>query len=144
MRQIYRKKLKNTQNHRYHKCGFETNIGTETYPNMPVQDLSTASPMLWKRGMDNKKRLRLTACDMKFMRRTAGYTKWNHKRNEDILLELKIQPMIDYIKHYQESWRSHDNRINAERFPKAIFRYRPKGKRSIGRPMKRWRENSRP
>jgi hypothetical protein len=32
----------------YHKCGFETNICTETYLNTPVQDLSMASPMLWK------------------------------------------------------------------------------------------------
>jgi hypothetical protein len=42
---------------------------------------------------------RLTACEMKFMRRTAGYTKWEHKINEDILTELKIETIIDYIKH---------------------------------------------
>jgi hypothetical protein len=41
---------------------------------------------------------RLTACEMKFMR-TASYTKWDHKSNEDILTELKIEPMIDYVKH---------------------------------------------
>jgi hypothetical protein len=74
---------------------------------------------------------------MKFIRRMAGYMKWDHKRNEDILTELKIEPMIDYIKHYQESWRSHVNTMNAGRFPKAILRYRPTGKRSVGRPMKR-------
>jgi hypothetical protein len=42
--------------------------------------------------------------------------------------------MIDYIKHYQERWRSHVNRMNAGRFLKAVLRYRPKGKRSIERP----------
>jgi hypothetical protein len=41
---------------KYYKCSFETNIITETYLNTPVQDLSTASPMLWKRGEDHKKR----------------------------------------------------------------------------------------
>jgi hypothetical protein len=87
---------------------------------------------------------RLTACEMKFMRRAAGYTKWNQKRKEDILTELKIEPMVDYIKQYQESCSSHVNRMDTGRFPKAILRYRPKGKRSIGRPMKRRRENSRP
>jgi hypothetical protein len=81
---------------------------------------------------------------MKFMRRTAGYTKWDHKRNDDILKELKIESMIDYIKHYQESCRSHVNIMSAGRFPKAVLRHRPKGKRSVGRPMKRWRENKRP
>jgi hypothetical protein len=84
------------------------------------------------------------ACKMKFIRRMARYMKWDHKRNEDILIELKIESMIDYIKHYQESWRSHVNRMNAGRFPKAILRYRPKGKRSIGHTIKRCRENSRP
>jgi hypothetical protein len=80
------------------------------------------------------------ACEMKFKERTAGYTKWDHKRN-DILKELKIEPVIDYIKHYQESCRSFVNRMNTGRFLKAILRYRPMGKRSIGHPMKRWREN---
>jgi len=37
---------------------------------------------------------RITAYNMKFMRRTAGYTKWNHKRNEDILDILKIKLLI--------------------------------------------------
>jgi hypothetical protein len=81
---------------------------------------------------------------MKFMRRTASFTKWDHKRNQDILTELNTEPMIDDIKHYQESWRSHVNRMSAGRFPKAILRYRSKGKRSIGNPMKRLRENKRP
>jgi hypothetical protein len=31
---------------------------------------------------------RITACEMKFMRRTAGYTKWDLKRNEEVLKEL--------------------------------------------------------
>jgi hypothetical protein len=39
-----------------------------------------------------------TVCEVKFMRRAEGYTKWDHKRNEDILTELKIEPMVDYVK----------------------------------------------
>jgi hypothetical protein len=31
---------------------------------------------------------RITACEMKLMRRTAGYTKWDLKRNEEVLKEL--------------------------------------------------------
>jgi hypothetical protein len=77
------------------------------------------------------------------MGRTAGYSKWDHERNEDILAELKTKPVTDYIKHHQENWRSHVNRINADGFPEAILRSRSKGKLSIGRPVKRWRENPR-
>jgi hypothetical protein len=77
---------------------------------------------------------------MKFMRRTMGYTEWDHKKN-DILIELKIESVVGYIKNYQESWPSHVNRMDTGRFPKANLRYRHQGKRSIGRPVKRWREN---
>jgi hypothetical protein len=67
---------------------------------------------------------RLTVCEMKFMRRTAGY-----KRNEDILTELKIEPMIDYIKHYQESCKSHVNRMSAGRFLKSNFKISTQGEK---------------
>ena len=33
--------------------------------------------------------------EMRFMRHTAGKTKWDHKRNEDILHELYIEPVLD-------------------------------------------------
>jgi hypothetical protein len=38
------------------------------------------------------------------MRRVDSYMKWEHKRNEDILTELKRQDQLtDDIKHYQEN-----------------------------------------
>jgi hypothetical protein len=30
---------------------------------------------------------------MCFLRRTAGYTRWDHNRNEDVLRELQISQM---------------------------------------------------
>jgi hypothetical protein len=44
---------------------------------------------------------RVTACKIKFMQGTMAYTKWDQKRN-DILNELKINPVIDSIQSYQE------------------------------------------
>jgi hypothetical protein len=44
---------------------------------------------------------------MKFQQRTGNYTKWDHKRNEDILDKLKIKPVIDYIHNYQREWKEH-------------------------------------
>ena len=44
--------------------------------------------------MCNRDKSRITASEMRFMRHTAGYTKWDHKRNDDILHELHIQPII--------------------------------------------------
>jgi hypothetical protein len=60
--------------------------------------------MAYKKG-NNK----ITACEMKFMKRMAGYMKWDHKRNEGTLKELRIQKVTDYEynKHYQENRRRH-------------------------------------
>jgi hypothetical protein len=33
---------------------------------------------------------RLISAEMRFLRRTAGYSSWDHKRNEDILTELQF------------------------------------------------------
>ena len=50
---------------------------------------------------------RITANEMKFMRYTAGCTKWDHKRNEDVMKELQLEPVVNYIKHYQNTWINH-------------------------------------
>ncbi|KAJ4437062.1 hypothetical protein ANN_17197 [Periplaneta americana] len=84
---------------------------------------------------------RLTACEMRFMRRTAGYTKWDRKKNEDILQELNVSSILDYISRYQLNCKERVSRMVSSRIPKAIMKYRRNGKRSLGRPMKRWQEN---
>jgi hypothetical protein len=80
-------------------------------------------------------------CEMKFMCRTAGCTKWDLKRNEEVLKEVKVEPILDYICIYQNNWREHVNRMSRTRIPKAIMYYQPTGKRSLGCPVKRWHEN---
>jgi hypothetical protein len=81
---------------------------------------------------------------MKFMERTAGYTKWNHKTNVYILIKLKIKPLLYYIQNYQRKWKEHMNRMNTGRIPKQISHYQPRGQISIRYPVKRWKENVRP
>lgn len=85
---------------------------------------------------------RVTSNEMRFMRRTAGYTKWDHKRNEEIMDELGLEPILQHIQHYQNNWMAHLQRMPSHRIPRAILRYHPQGKRSLGRPKKRWVENS--
>jgi hypothetical protein len=58
---------------------------------------------------------------MKFMRRTAGYTKRDLKRNEEVLKELEVEPVLDYICRYQNYWREHVNRMSRTRILKAIM-----------------------
>jgi hypothetical protein len=40
---------------------------------------------------------RITAADMKYMRRTAGYTYTDHKTNTEIAKELNITPVLERI-----------------------------------------------
>jgi hypothetical protein len=40
---------------------------------------------------------RLISAEMRFLRRTAGYTGWDHRRNEDILTELQISQITEFI-----------------------------------------------
>jgi hypothetical protein len=85
-------------------------------------------------------RTRITANEMKFLRRTAGYTKLNKKRNTEILRELKIISVLEHIDQYRNNWKQHVQRMHRSRILRQMMTYRPKGKRSLGKPLKRWTE----
>jgi hypothetical protein len=44
------------------------------------------------------------------------------------------------IKQYQEKWLQHLQRMDKNRLPKQALQYKPKGRRNIGGPRKRWRD----
>jgi hypothetical protein len=44
---------------------------------------------------------RITAAEMKFLRKTAQYTQYDHKSNQDIMKELKTQPVKEGINDYE-------------------------------------------
>jgi hypothetical protein len=78
---------------------------------------------------------RLQAAEMKFMRKTAGFTLWDHKRNEVILKNFKVEPISKFIQNYQANWKEHIERMDSSRIPNNFLNYRPHGKRSLGRPL---------
>jgi hypothetical protein len=41
--------------------------------------------------------MRLISAEMHFLRRTAGYTRWDHKRNEGILTESQISQITEFM-----------------------------------------------
>jgi len=75
---------------------------------------------------------RITAAEMKYMRRTAGYTWTDFKTNEQIAKELKITQILDKLLEYKRSWIQHVNRL-----PRVMKHYAPAGRRNHGRPLKR-------
>jgi hypothetical protein len=80
---------------------------------------------------------------MKSVRGTAAYIKWHLKRNEDILDNLKIIPMTDYIQSYLGKLKEHVNYMNTQGIAKQIFLPQRRGQRSVGCPVNRWEENMR-
>jgi len=85
-------------------------------------------------------RRRIEAAEMKFLRPLAGYTLYDHKTNEYIRRELRITGILDKTDEYRRNWFSHLQRMPQNRIPLKSYHYRPQGRRTIGRPKKRWRK----
>jgi len=83
---------------------------------------------------------RLEAAQMKFLRHLLGITKLDKEKNQCIRRKTGAQNTVKEIKQYQEKWLQHVQRMDTKRLPKQALQYKPKGRRNIGRPRKRWRE----
>ena len=80
---------------------------------------------------------RITAAEMKYMRRTAGYIWTDYQTNAQIAKELKITPILDKLLEYKRNWIQHVNRMPCNRLPRVMKHYFPTGRRNHGRPLKR-------
>jgi hypothetical protein len=74
---------------------------------------------IWTLTQEDKSQLK--ASEMKFLRRTVGYTLLDHKKNEDILQELNTTPVLEKITKYRHNWVKYVHRMNNSRFPKALI-----------------------
>ena len=85
---------------------------------------------------------------MKYMRRTAGYTRTDYKTNTHNAKELKITQILDKLLEYKRNWIQHVNRMQEKldttckqtartRLPWVMKHYSPTGGRYHGRPLKR-------
>ena len=50
------------------------------------------------------------------------------------------QNIVKEIEQYHKKWLQHVQRMDTNRLPKQALKYKPKGRRNIGRPRKRWRD----
>jgi hypothetical protein len=78
---------------------------------------------------------RITASEIKYTRRTAGYTWTDHKTNTEIAIELNITPVLDKVKDYKRNWIQHVNRMPRNRLRRLIKIYTSKGRGNQGRPL---------
>jgi hypothetical protein len=80
---------------------------------------------------------RISAAEMKYMRRTARYTWTDYKTNTQIAKELKITPILDKLVEYKRNWIQHVNRMPHNRLSRVMEHYSTTGKRNQVRPLKR-------
>jgi len=62
------------------------------------------------------------------------------EKNQYIREKTGAQNIVKEIKQYQKKWLQHVQRMDTNRIPRQALKYRPKGRRSVGRPKKRWRD----
>jgi len=96
-------------------------------------------------GLENwtltaSQRRRIEAAEMKLLRLVAGYTLHDHTTNDFICRELKITGILDKIGEYRLNWHLHLQRMPQNRIPLKSYHNRPQGRRTTGRPKKRWPE----
>ena len=74
------------------------------------------------------------------MRHLLGITKLDKEKKQCIRQKTRAQNIVKEIKQYQEKWLQNVQRMDTNRLPKQALQYKRKGRRNIGRPRKRWRD----
>jgi hypothetical protein len=92
----------------------------------------------WK--LKKREEQRLDAAQMKFLRHLLRITKLDKEKNQCIRGKTGAQNIVKEINQYQEKWLQHVQRMDTDRIPKQALQYKPKGRRNIRRPWKRWRD----
>ena len=78
----------------------------------------------------------MTKIEIKFFITTAGYTLFDHKKNEEILEEVKKEPADETLKWIQIKLATICNRMNGNRMAQIMLNYRPDGRRWLVRHLK--------
>jgi hypothetical protein len=74
---------------------------------------------------------------MQFFRITTGYAFSDDKRSEEILDEMKVEPVDEKRRRCKSNWLRHVTRMNSNRMAKIMLTCGPNGSRRLGRPLKR-------
>ena len=77
---------------------------------------------------------------MRFLRSLSGVTLRDMVKSEEIRKKWKVKEMIDDIQNYQLKWNQLVLRMPENRLPRKALQYRPQGKRDLGRPYRRWKD----
>jgi len=91
--------------------------------------------MLKKRGEQ-----RLEVTQMKFLGHLLGIAKLDGERNQSVRDKLGVQNIFREIQQYQRKWLQHLQGMDRWGVPKQAVQYQTRGRRNIGHPRKRWKD----
>ena len=90
--------------------------------------------------INKKERQKIQSAEMRFLRKVANYSRQDRKRNTEIRNELNVRELNSEIEKYRRKWNDHLHRMENNRIPKIIYKYKPAGRRNIGRPRTKWKD----
>ena len=91
--------------------------------------------------INNRQSSKLQAAEMKFLRSALQKTKKDKIRNDRIREEMRVEKSLDLrIRESRLRWYGHVRRMEESRTAKKWLDKEIQGKRSRGRPCKRWKE----
>jgi hypothetical protein len=88
--------------------------------------------------LTEKDKNRIQAAEIRFLRSTIGVTRQDRLTSEAIRKTLNVSSLNNTISKYRDNRLNHIRRMDHSRFPPYVLSYKPTGKRSLGRPRKRW------
>ena len=85
---------------------------------------------------------RILTAEMGWLRKLAGISRRQRKKNEDIRLELnQMETLVEKIQKRRLQWFGHVKRMDNSRLPAKALETLVSGTRSQGRQKKRWMDN---
>ena len=84
---------------------------------------------------------KLNSAEMRMLRWARGKTRLDHIRNEDIRKQADVKPVETFLENKRLKWFGHCLRRERNPICTKSLRLEVSGRRSRGRPKKRWRDN---
>jgi hypothetical protein len=92
----------------------------------------------WVLRAEDKRRIETS--EIRFLRSVLGVSLRDKIRSENVRKQLNSERMVEEIQEYQKKWHNHVERIPPERLPWQTYSYHSIGRRDIGRPRRRWKQ----
>jgi hypothetical protein len=90
--------------------------------------------------MNREEEKQLGVAKVRFLRPLLGLIVRDKHNNVDIRNKLNQDGILDEIRSYQQNWIQHVKRMENNRSANLTLQYQLNGKRDVGFPRRRWKE----